>query len=466
MDLITFNALQRMQRKAGYNEYFPEKPVFAYHGGSTGVTAMCAFYGSRQVHPMRVWQLGNASQNDAPSVIRLFTNAEQSGSYYWAGNSGTTPSTNSLGSTSGYVGCITHSNTWCANGIDYHEELGVTPNNSGQMQQLMAGAGIVVNTDPAYRQGIDIAVYQERLWIDWIGSMGNGYNDAARYVNWTTLAGLNFANMGTNNRGMVGYNRKTNTLALMENTVAGSAFRIHEFTGLPKLHPHLNLKAVLEAAIANGRYTSFDISWSGTNNVEWNYACRVVPCDDGTYWLAKKYASNSLQLGRVTGSGSARTFQTVNVQNLTTSYGQEQGSYYGIRHMFSEDNSVLALYTNYYYYVCGIVAFFVNPKSALANDYQTMSNTDSSYGISIAPYGKSEFIVARNTNADGKMRDGEIVRPKVVGAAGSALPSPTTFAELPIYGYSTSTSYGSTGVCKVQPALRNTTEYREVFSVV
>ena len=80
----------------------------------------------------------------------------------------------------------------------------------------------------------------------------------------------------------------------------------------------------------------------------------------------------------------------------TTSYGIEQGSFYGQRTNITWDNQWVAAYSPYYYYGSGMNCWFINTADPTKHYYY--QNSTSSSGIGIAPFGEGKFVLRDNEN--------------------------------------------------------------------
>lgn len=483
MDILTLNAVQASAKGGDhFNAWFPKRPVWCYHATSPGAyNGVTDYFGVEQIVPMRSFYLGGSSYSGHPTGHAVYGTSEAvNASYHFAGHSSNQPGSSSLDPASGRNGLCTHTNTVCFANIDFTDENGVVERYHSNYSDYARHHGIVLG-EPGYKkgdvqnyvQGLEIGLYGNNLWVDWAGNAANSIvtSKTTNRFTWTSLTGLRrMPNATTTNFGMVCYNRVNNTLVICESTGSSSyyTYRLHIFKNLPeKIRPNdiAHLQAMLQGAI-NGQngssYEIFNFNWSGGDLAEWHYRLRIIYCDDHTVWLIGKTQSN-FSLGRVYFAGNgARTFESVRNVSLSNSYGADQGGYYATAHMMSDDNSVVAIYTHYYYYLSGFVGFFVGRNTAQnATNYCYYQNNDTTYGFSIAPYGGKSFVLDNNSNADGnvnKIYGCFINNASMNGGSLSVISGITS-----VHGYSTSTSYGGTMVVKVKPALFRTTEYKEVF---
>jgi hypothetical protein len=85
------------------------------------------------------------------------------------------------------------------------------------------------------------------------------------------------------------------------------------------------------------------------------------------------------------------TFTTV---SCTTSYGQEQGTHYGMKHQVTWSNKWVACYAPYYYYGCGIAGFAINVDDP--TKHYRISYTSSTCGVTLLPVRSDGFVYSFN----------------------------------------------------------------------
>jgi hypothetical protein len=474
MDLLTFNLVQRL-KSDHFNNYLPERPVFAYYSAhTTGAGAVIDIFGEYARRAMTTWQrAGTVAIPGQPA--NLFIPSEVSSVLNWNGNASTYTISSVFTLSSGYTGLNAHSNTMLLNGMEITSE-GVYGFNPGANEYATIGAmGIVLGETKDYQQGIDLLKYQDKIVVGYIGDQGLSQRTEDS-LQWTQLAGLQrLAGSADIGWGDIGYNRKTNMLAFIESKAdANYSYRLHIFKNLPaKIRADAaHLKALLEGAISNqngSSYWTMDFTWPGINNVEWHHGTRLVPCDDGSFWLARQIAAGAgilgLHLARIRPDGSAYVFETVDYQaggaNL---YGREQGGQYGTRHMVSDDQSIVALYGQFQNYFIGGLFYFVSRASAVGPKYRKFPYAGTAAGMSIAPQGGPNFILGYATSADNKFRDGALINLRTTPLDGTAITT-NLFTNVLVSGFPGSTNVGGNGFVKIQSAPRNTTEWNERLAV-
>lgn len=215
---------------------------------------------------------------------------------------------------------------------------------------------------------------------------------------------------GTSTSGMISYSERLRKLAII--TSDGSSFWYHEW-----YHPGVSLgkdygmgslykfMSEAKAGVNGASYKRNTLSWSTSSYSSYSesqYHNRIILGDNGMVGLVRMTPSNQTIHSYFTpGANEASVSKTdVSSLSLTTSYGIEQGQYYGMRHNHTWDNNWFACYSPYYYYGSGINIHFVSAKDpSKGYNYQ---NGGSSNGFSIVPIGESKFLARTNeTNADG-----------------------------------------------------------------
>lgn len=218
---------------------------------------------------------------------------------------------------------------------------------------------------------------------------------------------------GTTEYGMSSYNERTKTLVVVHGN-SSAQYRAHVWR-----HPKISLNSYgykvgslytflteAKAGTNGASYYYNDFTWSTSSATSYSeslYHNRIIMGDNGVLGLARftpsnetRYASLVLNPNGTTPTGSITELTTM---SNTTSYGIEQGSYYGMRTTISWDNQWIAAYAPYYYYGSGINMFFISTADpSKAYKYQS---ADSTYGYNIAPLRANSFIMHRNIDANG-----------------------------------------------------------------
>ena len=213
-----------------------------------------------------------------------------------------------------------------------------------------------------------------------------------------TISGLNgsFAGMGAYNN-----TRKEFILPLAETTGSNGYVNVQRYTNFDFDAYPSPKDAFANATLAN-TFEWQPGNWVN-NNTESRYNSKWVLKDNGTLVHSVFF----------TQGGGMRTFYaTVPTDNSTvtgthhgqlsntTSYGREQGAYYGQYIVPSRDGNAVCCTSPYYYYWSGSNTFLIDMKAtssypAASQQYQSSS---SSFGTSVLPYQDSGFAIWRLNN--------------------------------------------------------------------
>lgn len=295
--------------------------------------------------------------------------------------------------------------------VDGHQLLRLSANGGMAMRQpdqmgsFMANFGVVVGPE-GYRQPMS-------LWFSGTTLRQYTRGGFAQLDQLTTglatASAATWAGANTNMRSAVGYHWAAGLLVLIEARDASCNYRAHIWK-----HPTAKLSGkpgelnqfILEAkAGSNGAsYQYVDFSWNAngsTGYTESQYRMRVIPTKSGKIALVRFVPSNCSHMAVLTpGAGNTGTLDTnFTTVSCTTSYGIEQGSYYGMRHQITWDNQWVAAFAPYYYYGSGLSGHVVNTDDPTR--YYRLSYSSSSCGVSILPIRASGFAYSfHENNAD------------------------------------------------------------------
>lgn len=343
--------------------------------------------------------------------------------WYVQGN----PSTSTLGSTYSVMGTSFQ-------GADGHAFIGIsgTDNfgpNYGWAKDPYSIAGTfrdcgVIIGKPGIRQETSIRQSSQTIQLAVRGS--------SPYIETLNIASSTYSTWASRTGyGSIGYNDRSKTLVILESD-ASNNIRMHVWKNnnpgneLNLLStPTGALHRFMSEAKAAGTPTSEedpigyfynDFTWNdgGSSSYEESrYRFRVVPGDNGLVGLSRMVPSNATQYTYVTPDYSATSITnptTLMSQGLTTSYGMDQGTYYGMRHQIAWDNDWVVSYNVYYYYMAGMVANFCSSKDP-SKYYRGNYNT-TNYGSQIVPLNKSKFLFNYSgNNGDGQGSYGWVVDP-------------------------------------------------------
>jgi hypothetical protein len=221
----------------------------------------------------------------------------------------------------------------------------------------------------------------------------------------------------------ISYNVRTNTLAVLEPRDNSNNYRLHVWKNA---NPNRDLDSenytagtmhrfLLEARTA-GTPTSLtqtayyyynDFQWQANSSQSYDESRRkayIVMGDNNLVGIARFVPSNithyaTFQPNFATTSG---TLTTLNGIGNTTSYGIEQGTYYGMRYMQTWDNNWFAAYSPYYYYQSGFNCIWFNSQDPSKYYVSQWGSTD--WGAQIVPFKKDKFLFhSGSSNVDGNV---------------------------------------------------------------
>lgn len=320
-----------------------------------------------------------------------------------------------LSYTNGQVGSNSAGDYWVkatpCYSVDGHQLLRLSANGGMAMRHpeemggFMANFGVVVGPE-GYRQPMS-------LWFSGTTLRQYTRGGFAQLDQLTTglatASAATWAGANTAMRSAVGYHWAAGLLVLIEARDASCNYRAHLWK-----HPTAKLsgkpgeldKFILEAkAGTNGAsYQYVDFSWDAngsTGYTESRYRMRVIPTKSGKIALVRFVPSNCSHMAVLTpGAGNTGTLDTnFTTVSCTTSYGIEQGNYYGMRHQITWDNQWVAAFAPYYYYGSGLSGHVVNTDDPTR--YYRLSYSNSACGVSIIPIRASGFAYSfHGNNAD------------------------------------------------------------------
>ena len=201
-----------------------------------------------------------------------------------------------------------------------------------------------------------------------------------------TIPGAN-----TSMTGAASYNNTLKRLVLINYVTSGGQFKITTYDGIDfDKNP-----SPLEAFTANGVTVSttatFTIpSWSANNNESY-YGLQPVLCDNGKVIVTVMFTGSSFSLYEVVISNNVAVATLKLTSSLTTSYGREQGTYYGQKILQSRDMNSVLMFVPYYYHGSGLRAFIINKRFGTYSVATGLENTGSSGGTQPLPYGNNGF---------------------------------------------------------------------------
>lgn len=208
----------------------------------------------------------------------------------------------------------------------------------------------------------------------------NNYNE----VSLTPYMNSNITNMW----GSASYNNyREEIVFIVQDSSAQSRFFIY-------VYKNVNLNSVngLNSLKRLPDYTqTITLNTVGTwvNNTESNTMIKPILCDNGDIYITNMLSSSRYMLYKLTYNITNYSLSLIDNLTLTTSYGFEQGQFYGQRIMQSRDQRMVLCWCPYYYYGAGISSFIIDKRNSSWRRGLYMAN--SSDGILPMPYKDSGF---------------------------------------------------------------------------
>ena len=215
--------------------------------------------------------------------------------------------------------------------------------------------------------------------------------------------------------GLISYNDRTNTLVIIEAVNTSNSYRLHVWRNVNRslgdsgmatgeLHRFMSeaKAAGTPANIDENLYYFYnDFSWSTGGSANYNesrYRGKLFMGDNGKIGYARMVPDYGLDYAVLTPDVATTTAAVADKGRLsaTTTYGYDNGSQLGIRHEITWDNEWAVAFSPYYYYGCGMNAFFINTKNP--DSYYTAQSADTSWGHQIVPFQESKFLWRNSGN--------------------------------------------------------------------
>jgi len=217
-----------------------------------------------------------------------------------------------------------------------------------------------------------------------------------------------FSSQGTT-WGSASYNDRTRTLVVVAAKDGSNNYRMHIWKN-PGIDRSLNsdnyypgtLAAFLREAKTGlldanqgpgvPSYAFYDFQWQANSSQNYNesrYRLRVVAGDNGIIGMARMVPSNACNYATYNPSTQQLT-TSFNTIGLTTSYGIDQGNYYGMRSNITWDNNWVAAYSVYYYYGSGMNVYFIDTRDP--RNYFIAQVGESAQGCQLVPYQEDKFL--------------------------------------------------------------------------
>lgn len=217
------------------------------------------------------------------------------------------------------------------------------------------------------------------------------YNYALPGTSTYAISGLNSSMTGS-----ASYNYARKELTILSYSSSGGAYNVITFQNVDfNLYPDPSI-ALTQAGVVRVNSTLTLPSWS-VNNGESYYNLKPVVTANGTVYVIVFFSSSSLTLYTFTRSGTSAVTGTYQQSlSTTTSYGLDQGFYFGQRQITSRDGTTVAIFCPYYYYGSGIECFMIDKTN---NTYSYYQNNNSGYGFSCVPFGNNGWAFSYNGNS-------------------------------------------------------------------
>ena len=315
----------------------------------------------------------NSPSGDVQTTAGLFSNVTATSSQ--ASTTATTNymnSTNSSGELGNYmmdafsnstiVSCTSRSATWSHKSIT---------------------AAMIVNSDHTNKRTVYIRSGASFRAIDRLDGV---YNYDKHNTKSYTIPGANGSMTGA-----ASYNNTLKRLVLIDYVAAGGQFKITTYNGIDFDKNPSPLDAFTADGVTVSTTATFTIPTWSVNNNESYYGLQPVLCDNGKVIVTVMFVASSFSLYEVNISDNVAVATLKLTSSLTTSYGREQGTYYGQKILQSRDMNSVLTFVPYYYYGCGLRAFIINKRFGTYAIAPGLENTGSSGGTQPLPYGNNGF---------------------------------------------------------------------------
>ena len=467
-------------RRIPYNDLYLQRPVWAIASYMvTGSSPMVAMYGERSPFvPLSVEYPGMAK-----SRARMFVDEASNSTHHFLGISGQSAATSAYSLLTGMIGITNATQSGCLANFEVSDNgsYGLYSAPLSEADKLATRTGVIVG-EPNWRQCFDLVLTEDgALYKD---EIGGGYlftrGGNRPFVNVQSMLAAQGTSAGAYSWGMgqVAHNRNTKRLVVVQPnggvTGVSLTFRLHFFDLQNAIGRDTKISEIqtwMAACLADGaRYRVADVTlnsgrchWAANNTFD-SADSAFVLCDNDELWAFK--SSDTV----TTGAGRGNALFRINLAGgdwKTGAYGASEAIGFvntvqsgaaanpalGVRHMNSDDNSVIALYQHNYYFNIGMNVVMVSTKNASATSFNYAAHTGNTMSFMIAPTGYGDFVFCQtNANNDGKGPHLAFVSNEHLNGGESILSYQTNI--FPSIG--SQTMYGGNIVLKVQP----TTEWK------
>jgi len=218
-----------------------------------------------------------------------------------------------------------------------------------------------------------------------------GLTQMNQNIDLVDLSTYSTARTKTEGRGSAGYNEKTQTLVTIHSN-ATSSWTITKYVSTVNLNLCDNLKDFFDTATV----TEFEHTASAYNSQS-RYDKVVVVGDNNWIGVSYRYGNN-FNSEVIDISGNNETTIILTSISGTTSYGIDQGVMYYSKMNLTWDGKWAAAYQPYYYYGGGLSSYIFSTEDPRRNF--RINNTNSSGGGALFPIGKSGFVYFNGQNTD------------------------------------------------------------------
>jgi len=206
--------------------------------------------------------------------------------------------------------------------------------------------------------------------------------------------------IGTGHIGAMDYNAYLKTLVCFKKVSydsgsSSAVFDLHIWEGID-FDKNQSPTAAFNDSLTTHRVKTVTIPAYVVDDAESYNNAHPVITNDGTIYVAIKYTHTAFKLYKVALAGTTTLTATMTQSwALTTCYSLTTDLQYGAKSFESRDGTTVALYTNYYYYHCGIRLVVINREGVSSNNdaYTSYSADDTGYGYQVLPYKDNGWMV-------------------------------------------------------------------------
>ena len=206
---------------------------------------------------------------------------------------------------------------------------------------------------------------------------------------------FSISGVDSNMWGSASYNNTRKELIILSYVNSNGQYKLITYKGIdfdkyPSPHLAFTAPGVTRTEVSN---FTLGANWSVNNNESY-YQLKPVLTDNGDIFTTVFFTSSNFAMYKTVRSADATsvtssTYQTT--YSLTTSYGREQGIYYGNKAMQSRDGNAVLTFVPYYYYGAGIYSYIVDRIKNTYYQPTFMNSGNSSDGLQPVPYGDDGF---------------------------------------------------------------------------